>query len=195
MSIRSKSLPRFRFTGHDLLVYHISWIPPSDCSWKLNFAGFVADCESGIAGVGFILRDENAIFKAGCAEPVNECDNIVTAELLALTHGLEVAMNQGIDFIEIEGDCVPLLELLYCQAEPMSSYAQELLDQCIDFIKSFRGVNIRRINSYSNGAANKMAALAISEDEPIFWFGQPPPEISEILVEDVIGRWVQVPKV
>lgn len=172
------------------VVHHVAWIPPSDYSWKLNFAGLVVDRESGTAGVGFILRDENAMFKAGCAAPVDDCDDIIIAELTALSHGLEVAMNQGVEYLEIEGDCAIVFQVLHRRVEPVSSFAQDLLDQCIHYIQAFRCAKIRRVNNHSNVAANKMAAIAIGEDEAIFWFSKPPPEISEILVEDVIGRWV-----
>lgn len=195
MSLPSEFSRMYLATNHGFVAHHVAWIPTSDGSWKLNFAGLVADRKSGIAGAGFILRDANAIFKAGCAEPVENCDDIITAELMALFHGLEAAMNQGVEYLEIEGDYGLLFQVLHRRVEPVSPVSLELLDRCIRFIQAFRDAKVRQVNKHSNVAANKMAAIGVGEEEPIFWFNVPPPEISEILVDDVIGRWVPASEV
>ncbi|XP_062106978.1 uncharacterized protein LOC133818239 isoform X2 [Humulus lupulus] len=180
---------------YSYLLIEVACIPPTDCSWRLNFAGMISDRDSGTAGLGFILRDENAIFKAGCAEPLYNCDNIVTAELTALCHGLEVAMNQGVEYLKIEGDCGVVFEVLNHKTEILPPGIEKLLNRCINFMKAFRGAKIRHVVNHRNMAANKMASIGSGEDEAIFWSSTPPPEISEIVVDDVIGRWVSVSEV
>ncbi|KAM6548658.1 hypothetical protein CsatB_020334 [Cannabis sativa] len=195
MSSPDESHPMFVTTNKDVLVYHVAWIPPTDYSWRLNFAGVISDRKSGTAGLGFILRDENGIFKAGCAEPLSNCDNIVTAELTALCHGLEVAMNQGVEYLEIEGDCGIVFEVLHYKIEVISPGIEKIISRCLNFLEAFRHAKITQVPVPRNMAANKMASIGSGEREAIYWSNTPPPEISEIVVADVIGRWVSVSEV
>ncbi|KAF4381634.1 hypothetical protein F8388_021262 [Cannabis sativa] len=185
-----------RFTAYfPLSIIRVEFIPfetyIAEKSCRLNFAGVISDRKSGTAGLGFILRDENGIFKAGCAEPLSNCDNIVTAELTALCHGLEVAMNQGVEYLEIEGDCGIVFEVLHYKIEVISPGIEKIISRCLNFLEAFRHAKITQVPVPRNMAANKMASIGSGEREAIYWSNTPPPEISEIVVADVIGRWVK----
>lgn len=105
MNLPSCSSKAFKSTTRSILAFHVAWIPSTDISWKLNFAGFVADHQTGTGGATFILRDENAILKSACALPVEQAENLFVAELMALRHDLQTAVKQGVEYLEIEGDC------------------------------------------------------------------------------------------
>ncbi|OMO89004.1 hypothetical protein COLO4_19990 [Corchorus olitorius] len=73
-----------------MVIRHFAWIPPSDDSWKLNYAGFVGPNGSGS---GCVLRDQNAFFKAACARPLKDCKDLILAELDGLHQGLMLAIS------------------------------------------------------------------------------------------------------
>ncbi|WRX09491.1 Ribonuclease H domain - like 4 [Theobroma cacao] len=98
-------------------VHHIAWIPPSDDSWKLNFAGSIG---SNSGGSGCVLRDQNGIFKVACATPSQGYKDLIMAELIALRHGLIIAIKYGVNYIEIEGDQSLVIQMLVGQAIPFS---------------------------------------------------------------------------
>lgn len=58
-------------TEYGVLVHSISWDTPFEDSWRLNFSGYTGAAD-GSAGVGCVLRDQNAIFKAACAAPIKD---------------------------------------------------------------------------------------------------------------------------
>ncbi|XP_022760086.1 uncharacterized protein LOC111306518 [Durio zibethinus] len=171
-----------------MLMYHVAWIPPSDNSWKLNFAGCIRPIGTG---AGCILRDQNAIFKVACAVPIKACRDLVMAELIALKHGLIIAINYGVDYIEIEGDQPLVIQMLQGhQATPFYEICRGVLHECFNCIKNFRSVKVHQIHQYSNCAANDIARIATELQELSYWDGNPPSAIVNTLVTDVIGRWI-----
>ncbi|WRX09495.1 Ribonuclease H domain - like 5 [Theobroma cacao] len=168
-------------------VHHVAWIPSSDDSWRLNFAGCIGP-DGG--GSGCILRDQNGIFKAAYATPLKDCRSLIMAELIALHRGFIIAIKYGVDYIEIEGDQSTVIRMLVGQTIPFSKICRRILVDCFKYIKSFRSVKVRQIFEYSNEAANNIARISTELDEPSLWDDYPPVEITNILVTDVIGRWI-----
>ncbi|KAL5741903.1 hypothetical protein ACOSP7_028635 [Xanthoceras sorbifolium] len=179
--------PNLSNPNNSELYHFISWTPPSDQSWRINFAGYVNGSKK--AGAGCILRDQNAKFKAACAVPVMNCNNLVGAELTGLKHGLVMAIKQGVDYLEIEGDYSPAMRLLFGEVSiPLSSKIYQLVDHCSYLLNQFRSVKIREVNIDINSGANEVATIGICLKNPKQWLDEPPSEISEILITDVIGR-------
>ncbi|XP_024928418.1 uncharacterized protein LOC107416686 isoform X2 [Ziziphus jujuba] len=143
-------------------------------------------------GAGCLMRDQNAIFRAACAAPLKDCESITVAELTALHHGLEIAVTQGVDYLEVEGDHPIVFQLLQGQILPLSSSTETLLEECIQYFRRFRSLNIRQVKHSVNAVANKIATLSIGRVEPCYWFDKPPSEITELLLGDVVGRWVPI---
>ncbi|KAL5581578.1 hypothetical protein UlMin_014020 [Ulmus minor] len=164
MSLASNSLAIFFLSDHGLFVNDVAWNPPSGYSWKLNIASCLSDSKSGLAGAGCVLHDQNGIFKA-CGAAALTCNQSVIAELSALILGLEISINRGVE-------------------------VQELVEQCNHFLETFRNVKIRQVKLLSNKAANQKALMGIYGDEPGFWQDEPALVIVDILIHDVIGRWV-----
>lgn len=190
MNLPSSCIRPFKPPTHNRFVSYVSWISPADYAWKLNFAGFIADHRTGSGGAGFILRDENAIMKAACAEPLKYAESRCATELLALSHGLQIAITQGVEYLEIEGDCSTVFQMLHGLISPPSPGMARILAKCLQYIRSFRCVKTRWVNVHRNEPTNKVAELAIAEDEPVYWFTNPPPDVMAMLIEDVIGRMV-----
>lgn len=189
MSRTRGSSQKFLITDQGAFVHHIAWTPTNDDSWKLNFAGCTSDLSSK-AGIGCVLRDQNAIFKVACAAPLRDCDSITKAELMALRLGLDLAITQGVDYLEVEGDYPIVFRLLQGRILPLSSSTETLLEQCIRYLERFRRVKVRQVNFKANEVANAIATMSTDQEEPRHWFDEPPSEIAQMLVSDVIGRWM-----
>lgn len=183
------SSQKLLITDQGAFVQHIAWTPTTDDSWKLNFAG-CASALSNTAGAGCILRDQNAVFKVACAAPLKDCESITMAELMALQLGLDLAITQGVDYLEVEGDSPIVFQLLQGRMPPLSSLTRTLVEQCIHYLEKFRCVKVRQLNFKANEVANAIATLSIGWEKPYHWFDNPPPEIAHMLVSDVVGRWV-----
>ncbi|EOX93219.1 Uncharacterized protein TCM_002059 [Theobroma cacao] len=106
------------------------------------------------------------------------------AELIALRHGLIIAIKYGVDYIEIEGDQSLVIQMLVRQAIPFSKICQSILADCVKYIKSFRSVKVHQIDEYSNDAANNIARIATELEETSHWDGWVPTKIANILVTD-----------
>lgn len=114
-------------------------VTPSDDSWRLNFAGFTPNSDINV-GFGCVLRDQNAIFKAGYAAPIRDSGDATETELIALYVGLDIAQRQGVDYLEIEGDYSFVMQNLTGVVDPMSfsmpTSVRELLGECIKLMGS-----------------------------------------------------------
>ncbi|KAK2651234.1 hypothetical protein Ddye_018723 [Dipteronia dyeriana] len=175
--------------SQNVLRYHISWTPVSDESWRINFVGHVVDgCEN--AGAGFILRDQNAKFKAACAAPVINCSSRLGAELVGLKHGLDMALKLGVDYLEVETDNSIAMKVIFGVSIPSSSSSKQFIEDCSYLLKQFRCVKFGQVDIHSNQGANEVAAIGIGLKKPIEWLDEPPTYISETLTMDVIGRWI-----
>lgn len=177
-------------TEYGVLVHSISWVTPYEDSWRLNFSGYTTGAANGNAGAGCVLRDQNAIFKAACAAPIKDCENVEMTELVALNLGLDIALRQGVDYIEIAGDYSIVIRLLAGESIPFPSSVQSLIEECSYFLAKFRGVMIRQVPIHANEPANLLAIFGSGFEEPLQWFDKPPPEIADSLIGDVIGRWM-----
>ncbi|KAA8524105.1 hypothetical protein F0562_010464 [Nyssa sinensis] len=170
-------------TGNGKMVPYVAWTTTFEDSWRLNFAGSTMG-ESNIAGTGCILHDQNAIFKAAYAAPLKDSSNGVETELSALKFGLCVAIHQGVDYLEIEGDSAMAMRLLLGNISPFSLRIKEHLDQCMFLIGKLQTVMLHTVEDYANRAANKLAAMATDLSEPMHWIEEPPSAIIQILIED-----------
>ncbi|GMY33311.1 Ribonuclease H-like domain containing protein [Fagus crenata] len=180
-------------TENGVLVHCRTWIPPSDDSWKLSFAGCTPGSALFKAGVGIVVRDQNAIFKTAFAAPIRNFGNQTVTELTALNLGLDLALKQGVDFIEIEGDYSPVINILTSEDVVPSSFpssVRTLVVECGDLLNKFRSVLVRQVHFQANESANTLAVVGCELDESFQWINKPPQVIAESLILDVIGRWM-----
>ncbi|KAJ7964624.1 Ribonuclease H-like domain containing protein [Quillaja saponaria] len=182
-------------TEQGTYIRFIAWIPPSDDSWRLNFGSYNEDDdESGFIGVGCLLRDDKAVFKAGYADAYSDCgDNITLVELKALKVGLLLAVKNGVDYIEIEGDNSIVVRILKGEIIPLCPVLKDITAECVEImIKSFRQIIIRRIDVNGNKGATGLAIVGFDNQKTFSWQNEAPQGINKILINDVIGRWIAI---
>ena len=180
-------------TEHGAFFYHRTWVTPSDDSWRLNFAGFTPNLDIN-AGFGCVLRDQNAIFKAGYAAPIRNSGDGTETELIALYIGLDIAQRQGVDYLEIEGDYSFVMQILTGVVDPMSfslpSSVRKLLGECRKLIGKFRSVKAHEVHFHANEPAKQLAVMGSQLDEAVQWLDNIPSPIADSIILDVIGRWM-----
>ncbi|KAM7505012.1 hypothetical protein LguiB_003916 [Lonicera macranthoides] len=87
-----------------MFVHYIAWTPPYEDSCKLNFVGCVV-ARLIMKGTDYVFRNENAIFKVEAfLVDYSTFSTTIEVELEAMKFGLNEAIVQEVDYLEIEGD-------------------------------------------------------------------------------------------
>lgn len=168
-------------------IHLISWTPPPSDAWKLNFASITT---YGMVGGGFVLRDQFAFFKSAFASAFERMNQAVEVELNTLQLGLSDALENGTDYLEVEGHSAETIQLITSQVAPTSPFVKFLVGKCIILLSSFKWVKIHPVSEFANEGALMLSRMALNHIGPRYWDGKPLLDISQILMEDVVGRWV-----
>ncbi|KAM5580171.1 hypothetical protein ABKV19_009757 [Rosa sericea] len=183
-------IQKFMVTENEIFIHKIVWMRPFAGSWKLNYA-YAYNQTSRKAFVGCVIRSENAAFKALLAGVAGQdARSTSDAALMALTAAVGLAVSQGGDFLEIEGENETTFSLVTGQIPPSDELTRELMFRCLRELQNFRRVEFRHVKPDTNEAANHLARMAMETEESWFYADNPPPEVAAILDADVNGRYV-----
>jgi hypothetical protein len=107
----------------------------------------------------------------------------LTAEALAVREGLELAVELGLERVELEIDCQGLAALL---KEPSStrSCIGGLCFDIAELSKSFSGFRIKWVPRDSNVVAHFCAATVSATDRCYFWLDSIPAWLAELAAKD-----------
>ncbi|CAA2971688.1 Ribonuclease H-like domain containing [Olea europaea subsp. europaea] len=183
---------RYHYFRSSILVIHtIAWTTPVEDAWKLNFS---ACAPNGLrhGGAGYVLREHHGIFKAARAEPLPNDFSHIEAKLVALNLGLQEAVVQGIDYLEVEGHSPYAMELVIDDEAPLAPSIRPIVHKCRKLLRQFKLVKFHPVAAYANRAAAKIAEMATNETEIQRWTMEPPDEIAKILVDDMTGYWESI---
>ncbi|KAL2468791.1 uncharacterized protein Fot_50367 [Forsythia ovata] len=167
---------------------YVAWTTPLEDAWKLNFAVRAPnDLRQG--GAGYVLREHHGIFKATRAEPLSTNFSLVEAKLVALELGIQEAIVQGIDYLEVEGHSANAIELAFNKDALVTPSIEFIVNKCHKLLQAFRLMKFQLVADCANRAAIKVADMATNEAETQYWTTEPPTEVATLLVEDTIGYW------
>ncbi|XP_038895327.1 uncharacterized protein LOC120083578 [Benincasa hispida] len=139
----------------------VAWTRPEIGWTKLNFDGSSKGKKTpGRASIGGVLRDHDAQFLLGYAEPIGRA-NSTMAELTALTKGLELVLENGWKDVWVEGDAKGLVEIIVENKEV----------KCVEARSHFRFASI----------GHRYKKLEI-------WREIPPLEILDMMRQDAEGK-------
>lgn len=163
----------------------IRWIaPPMD--WvALNTDG-AAKGSPGEAGGGGILRDNRGNFLRGFSANLGTC-TAYKAELLAAEKGLEMALEVGVQKLILQMDNKACIESLL-NPDYHGGECFHILNNCRRIINSF-GCNFNSFHCFREGnrVADRLANIGVGLRESVVYFDTPPPSISLLLWEDIVG--------
>lgn len=163
----------------------IRWLAPPSPWLILNTDG-ASKSPSQSAGGGGIIRDSRGMFIRGFSASFGSC-SAYKAEVMAAAIGLEMAKNISIPKLEFQMDNKACIEAL--QDENLHD------GECFHLLKTCRTLLLdgewetRLAHCYREGnkVADRLANLGVFQDVAVVYYEAPPPEITALLREDIMG--------
>ena len=132
------------------------WVRPRTDFVKLNVdAGFIADAGKGSTGA--VIKDENGYFLAGCCRGLPFVSDPATAEAYALRDGLILAGQIGCNRIEVNSDCVEVIDVMKNGGNSLGP-AAAMYEECTLLCRSFTKVIFSHCPREANMAAHVIAS-------------------------------------
>ena len=104
-------------------------------------------------------------------------------ELEACRAGLLIAINQGWSDIEVESDCMQLVNALQNPCEDWSEVGR-IVEDCKSYMEAFNFILVRHIFREANCVAHRLAHTATFSALDEFWLQDTPSIIEDVLFED-----------
>ena len=161
----------------------VTWQPPPQSVFKLNFDAAVFSCLNS-SGFGAVIRNDKGEVMAAMAAkgPAVLCSE--EAELLVCRKAIEFAVDAGFSEFVIEGD----------NSSAMSAISTMQLDQSLmgnvvgdiqHLIRNLHWVRIDCIRRGGNRVAHVLAQFARNISKDRYWMEDVPPITREVVYQDV----------
>ena len=163
----------------------IRWLAPPGPWIILNTDGASKNPHQ-LAGGGGLLRDSRGMFIRGFSASFGSC-SAYKAELMAVTIGLEMAKALGITKLEVQMDNKACIEAIQ-NANLHGGECVHLLSTCRSLIQSEHW-EVRMAHCYREGnkVADRLANMGVVQRISMMYHEAPPPDISTLLREDIMG--------
>jgi ribonuclease HI len=163
------------------IVRH-GWKKPKEEFVKLNVdAGF--DLDSGTGSTGSIIRDDRGYFIAASSRGIPFVSDASTAEAYALRDGLILAGQMGCNRIEVNSDCMEVIEVMQNGGSSLGP-AAAIYEECSFLCRNFVEVCFYHCPREANEAADTLARRA-EGSMSIVWQDDPPDFLFSVLATDV----------
>ncbi|CAL5332699.1 unnamed protein product [Camellia sinensis] len=149
---------------------------------KLNTDGCYRMARPG--GFGGLLRDETGAWICGFYGKLENCTSL-EAELWAVYKGLTIILQKGFHKVIIETDATEVVKLL--EEGPGEHHLLRGLVADARIIFTGCQCTVQHIYREGNLCADAMAKLGAEQPEDILVVNDPPAEIRELLVSDMVG--------
>ncbi|OIS96393.1 putative ribonuclease h protein, partial [Nicotiana attenuata] len=136
----------------------VKWKPPSPSFYKLKIDGSCMG-NPGVGGIGGVFRDERGRWLLGFNMGFDHATNIYM-EILALLHGVKLALSEKLFPLVIETDCLELLNLL----KSNNCFYQNLIDDCRYLLRKANDPQLKHVFREANGVADLLAKNGCSLD-------------------------------
>ena len=124
--------------------------------FKLNTYG--ASCGNpGRARSGGVLRDNAGEWVRGFARSVGSTTSIV-AEFWALRDGLQLAIQLGVQYLEVELDAEVVLDVINFGNSPNAAYSSLLFD-CILLLEKIPHITVKHVFREANRSVDALARI------------------------------------
>lgn len=166
----------------------VAWRKPEMGWTKLNFD---ASCnwKTGRSSIGGVLRNHEAEFLLGYAEPIAAKSNSNIAEMVALQRGLELTLeNDCCSNVWVEGDSMSLVQIIAQKRDVRHEQAHQHISNINLMIRQLNNCILTHTYREGNRAADKFAQLGHHFQEPQIWRYTPPHQVLRIVHEDAQGK-------
>ncbi|RYR43008.1 hypothetical protein Ahy_A08g039435 [Arachis hypogaea] len=162
-------------------AYLVGWEPPVDGCIKLNVDGSVIQ-PVGSETCGGLFRNGDGNLVAGFMMKIGRV-TITSAEIWAIYTGMKLAVELGINKLQIETDFFCALKLI--DGSSSSHHHMFSLIKAIEDLRSkMTYVSIKHIFCEANFCADVLAKQAQSLPTGLLCFAAPPPFLMPILADD-----------
>ena len=157
------------------------WSKPKENFVKLNVdAAFSFD--TGTGGTGAILRDDRGLFLAASNYGVPFAVDPATTEAQALRDGLLLAGQIGCNRIEVNSDCVEVIDVMKEGGNSLGP-AAAIYEECTLLCRNFTEVVFSHIPREANMAAHVLASRSEGNQSTV-WLDDPPDFLFHVLAND-----------
>jgi ribonuclease HI len=158
------------------------WTKPREDFLKLNVdAGFSIDAGSGASGA--IIRDHRGHFVGASACGIPFISDAALAEARALKDGLILAGNLGCSRLEVESDCMEVIDVMKNGGNSLGP-AAAIYEECSFLCRNFTEVVFAHCPREANRVADSLASNS-EGSQSIVWVEEPPDYIKCLLADDV----------
>ncbi|XP_074318023.1 uncharacterized protein LOC141654806 [Silene latifolia] len=157
------------------------WRPARDGFVKINVDAGVKEGEG--VGTGIVCRDSNGDVLWGLSIGRDQCWEVHFAEATAIMDGLEEAAAHGIRKVEMESDCLPVIEAIRDKQTGRSMFHQ-LLDDIIMFSSNFESVVWSYVSRVNNCVAHGLAHCIPRAVGKVIWEDGLPPSVNSAVIFD-----------
>nr|ADK92871.1 retrotransposon protein [Hypericum perforatum] len=162
---------------------------PRTSKWNAPTAGFYKiNVDAGLRAerggqVGIVVRDDTGAFVMATTRSFPNLVHPTLLEGQAVYTGLEFANALGLERVELESDCLPVVMQLskgYTDRSDLSN----IIDDCKMLLSNFQQVRIAHVRREANQAAHEMAKMTIPPDRELLVFSWPPDCICSIIEKE-----------
>ncbi|KAF7814031.1 cytochrome P450 71A1-like [Senna tora] len=159
----------------------VSWSKPKQGMIKLNTDGSSFG-NPGMAGYGGIFRNEDGGWLCGYSGFIGIRTSMF-AELTAIKHGLNLAINKGFLKLEVDSDCQEAVNLI-SSGDISSHHLGVIINDIRTLSKSFEAISFKHILREANFCVDGLAKLGARNRVESYVWEVPPPDISLALLAD-----------
>ena len=139
-----------------MVVFPVCLEKPPFNWFKLNTYG--ASCGNpGRARSGGVLRDNAGEWVRGFARSIGSTTSIV-AEFWALRDGLQLAIQLGVQYLEVKLDAEVVLDVINFGNSPNAAYSSLLFD-CILLLEKIPHITVKHVFREANRSADALARI------------------------------------
>lgn len=154
--------PSISLPSHDIKETLVSWSPPMQGWFKLNSNGSNQNSVNGVGQIyaGGIIRDCCGRWIKGYACPLGNGTSLL-AELWAIFIGVQIAVEAGCLFLEIESDCLYTINLITDVYNHETHHYSPIIDACRIEVNKLRHVRIKHVLREGNCLADRLSMLVL----------------------------------
>jgi len=137
----------------------------------INVDGSFAEI-TGDGSTGVVIRDNSGGFIAASYSYISHVLDATMAEAFALRDGLLLAQQIGSNRVQIQADCIEVVDTMLDGGFSATASAA-IYEDCNQLWKDFAAISITHCNRESNSVAHELARQAMLEKSSCVWIDDP----------------------
>jgi hypothetical protein len=134
-------------------------------------------------GVGAVVRNELGSFIGAVGQRINQRLDPYTCELIAIKVGLDFALEQSLQAVVVETDCMDAVTVVNATEECLGA-AGIVVEEIRRLMRCFIVSSIIYTPREANNAAHAIASFVARENGRLSWLGDGPPWLVHVINND-----------